>query len=139
MKKFPNDSDAAIEGQLLREALRARLAPLPTGGQGNACLDPETLAAWADDGLDARERAAAEAHAADCSRCQALLAAMIRTAEPAADAAPWWRLPAMKWLVPLSVDRCTPPPGMIRQRLLESTDTMSKLVPSRRRTRPNAS
>ena len=101
MKKFPSDSDAAIEGQL-REALRARLAPLPTGGQGNACLDPETLAAWADDGLDARERAAAEAHAADCSRCQALLAAMIRTAEPAADATPWWRLPAMKWLVPLT-------------------------------------
>src|SRR5437667_4973766 len=78
------------------------MAPLPSGAQGNGCLAPEPLGAWADDGLDARERAAAEAHAADCSRCQALLAAMIRTAEPAADAAPWWRLPAMKWLVPLT-------------------------------------
>src|SRR5437899_4426659 len=78
------------------------MAPLPSGAQGYACLDAETLAAWADDGLDARERAAAEAHAADCSRCQALLAAMIRTTEPAAARKPWWCLPAARWLVPLT-------------------------------------
>src|SRR5438445_655973 len=41
------------------------MAPLPSGAQGYACLDAETLAAWADDGLGARERAAAEAHAKD--------------------------------------------------------------------------
>ena len=66
-------------------------------------LDAETLAAWAEDRLSAAERDALEAHAADCERCQALLAAMVRTEPPAgrADAAPaWWR-PLVGWVVPL--------------------------------------
>ncbi len=67
------------------------------------CLDAETLAAWADATLDARERARVEAHAADCGRCQALLAAMIRTEPVPAVAPAWWRLPALGWLVPLTV------------------------------------
>ena len=60
--------------RLIRDALRSD-TPADTG----ACLDAETLAAWADDVLDRRERARAEAHAAGCARCQALLAAMVRT------------------------------------------------------------
>ena len=68
----------------------------------SACLDAETLAAWADEALDAGERSRVEAHAADCARCQAMLAAMVRTmAEPAAAKAPW-RMPGLAWLVPLT-------------------------------------
>lgn len=47
-------------------------------------LDAETVAAWMDGGLDATSLAAAEAHASNCERCQALLATVARTF-PAAD------------------------------------------------------
>ena len=67
---------------------------------GAACLDAETLAAWADGALDAREQAAAEAHAADCGRCQALLAAMVRTTPPSSAAAPF-RARLLWWLAPI--------------------------------------
>jgi hypothetical protein len=43
------------------------------------CLDAETVAAWMDGGLDAAGVAAAEAHASNCERCQALLATVVRT------------------------------------------------------------
>ena len=100
MKDTKSDRDASVE-RLLPATLKARSDAAPAG----ACLDAETAAAWADQGLDARERAIAEAHAADCGRCQALLAAMVRTQPPAAvaaAAAPWWRMPALGWLVPLT-------------------------------------
>jgi photosynthesis system II assembly factor YCF48-like protein len=45
----------------------------------SACLDAETLAAWAEGLLHGPERAAAEAHASGCARCQAMLAVMVRT------------------------------------------------------------
>jgi hypothetical protein len=100
VKKFPANGNAALEGQL-RDALQARLARGASEAP-QACLDPETLAAWVDGDLDARERAAAQAHAADCARCQALLAAMIRTSDPAAEGKSWWRWPALTWLAPLT-------------------------------------
>jgi photosynthesis system II assembly factor YCF48-like protein/putative zinc finger protein len=65
--------DRGLE-QLLRETLR------PPDAGGVACLDADTLAAWVDDALTPGERAAAEAHAAGCARCQSMLAVMIRTA-----------------------------------------------------------
>ena len=83
--------------RLLRETLESRVPPGPPG----ECLDAETIAAWADDTLGRDERRAVEAHAADCARCQALVAAMARTAPPAA-ARSWWRAPVMGWLVPLT-------------------------------------
>jgi len=55
------------------------------------CLEADALAAWADGALAADELAAAEAHVSDCSRCQALLAAIIRSAPAEAVAEPWWR------------------------------------------------
>src|SRR4026209_376215 len=58
--------------RLLRDALQSRVPAAPS----HECLDAETMAAWADDALARDERQAAEAHAADCARCQALLAAM---------------------------------------------------------------
>ena len=84
--------------RLLRDALQSRVPAPPS----HECLDAETVAAWADDALSRDERQAAEAHAADCARCQALLAAMAATM-PQTAAPSWWRLPAMRWLVPLTV------------------------------------
>jgi len=64
-------------------------------------LTPDVLAAWMDGALSAAERAAAEAHASDCAHCQAMLAAMARTA-PAPARRPWWSMPAIPWLVPIA-------------------------------------
>ena len=83
------------------DLLRATLkAPVPEPPDG--CLDAGVLAGWFEGTLDPAERAAAEAHAAGCSRCQAVLAAMIRI-EPPMESRPWWRSPAFGWLVPLTV------------------------------------
>lgn len=67
-----NARDRGLE-RLLRESL-------PAEAGGAACLDADTVAAWVENGLTARERAAAEAHAAGCARCQSMLAVMSRTA-----------------------------------------------------------
>ena len=83
--------------RLLRETLRDAAATAASP----ACLDADTLAAWADGTLRAADRAAAESHAASCARCQAMLAAMALTAPPAA-ARHWWRPATYKWLVPLA-------------------------------------
>ncbi len=65
-------------------------------------LDADVVAAWAEGSIDPSARAAAEAHAADCERCQAVLAAMART-DPVevAPRAVWLRTP-IRWLVPLA-------------------------------------
>jgi hypothetical protein len=90
--------DLAIE-RMLRETLEARAA---STGQGQ-CLDADMLAAWADDQLPLGERSRVEAHAADCARCQMLLAAMARTGpSPAEASTSWWRLNRIGWLVPLA-------------------------------------
>jgi hypothetical protein len=91
------DRDASMD-QLLARTLKSRA----TAANGESCLDVETLAAWADGALDARDRAAAEAHAADCARCQELLAAMVRTLPPMEVAKSPWRIPSLTWLVPLT-------------------------------------
>jgi hypothetical protein len=83
--------DASVD-RLLPAVLKADAAEPSAAG----CLDAETLAAWADDALSARERADAEAHAATCARCQMMLAAMVRSEPPVATPAPmksralWW-------------------------------------------------
>jgi hypothetical protein len=92
MRNIDNDRDRSIE-RLLRETLHARTT--------TACLDPETAAAWADDALGPDQRSKAEAHAAGCARCQALLAALVRTSPPTA-ARSWFRLPTIGWLAPLT-------------------------------------
>jgi hypothetical protein len=91
-----DDRDAALD-HLLRRTLRANTA------SPDMCLDAETLAAWTDGVLPAGERAVVEAHAAGCARCQALLAAMVRTELSAAAPQPWWRRRrTLGWLVPLT-------------------------------------
>jgi hypothetical protein len=90
--------DTSVE-RLIREALRSSA----TAGPRGACLDAATVAALADGTLPAGERAAAEAHASDCGRCQAFLAAMARSAvDPAPVPARWWRGPAVRWLAPIA-------------------------------------
>jgi len=82
------ERDAATD-RLLREAMAGEVRT------SSNCLDAETLAAWAEGALQSSERSAAEAHASRCSRCQATLAAMVRTAMPASAAAP---APFRRWM-----------------------------------------
>ncbi len=112
-----SDRDRTVE-RLLRQSLKARAALASRG----PCLEAETLAAWADGALAGDELAAAEVHASDCSRCQAMLAAIARD-EGAPDSPPplaldpasfggrrasgpapaWWRSGSwLGWLVPLT-------------------------------------
>src|SRR6188508_2812546 len=56
---------------LLRETLRGRMTPERAAG----CLDSQTLAAWSEGTLNARDREAIEEHASDCARWLAPLAA----------------------------------------------------------------
>ena len=95
------DPDASMD-KLLASTLKAGRAETRRAMPADAHIDAETLAAWTDGALDARERAAAEAHAAGCARCQQLLAAMVRT-QPASEVpkSPW-RMPSLAWLVPLT-------------------------------------
>src|SRR5581483_5206744 len=84
---------------LLRDALRVSLRDTSDG-----CIEAETLARFADGALTRNEQAAVETHAANCARCQAMLAAMQRTA-PIAAAGPsrsWFRVRPLGWIVPLT-------------------------------------
>jgi hypothetical protein len=102
---------------LLRDTLRAGAADSTA-----VCVDAETAAAFVDGTLSTRERASAEAHIADCARCQAVVAALVRSTPPLNDRE-WWRRPAMVWLVPATAaaaavaiwinvpDSAAPPPA----------------------------
>jgi hypothetical protein len=81
--------------RLLRDALRGT-----TAEPSSSCVDAATLAAWADGSLRSRERTAIESHAATCTRCQALVAAMARTALPARPRRAWTS--RVGWLVPIA-------------------------------------
>ena len=100
MKKEQQERESSLE-RLMRDALRARVSDVSDTADTSRCLDTDTLTAWAEQTLSTRERTAVEAHAADCARCQAVLAAMVRTT-PVAVAAPWWRVHMMAWMVPMT-------------------------------------
>ena len=93
------ERDQSVD-RVLRRTRASRSAS--DAGISDDCLDAETLAAWADGELPSNERAAAEQHAADCARCQAMLAALVRTTPETAPARPRWRLSGLGWLVPLA-------------------------------------
>jgi hypothetical protein len=90
-----DDRDQAIE-RWLRQSLTT-----PPVGATDACLDAETVAAWADGGLSTEELESAQLHVADCARCQAMVAGVVRSAAtaPLPEPAPrrW-----IAWLVPLT-------------------------------------
>jgi Putative zinc-finger len=90
-----DDRDLAIE-RLLRQSLKT-----PPAGATDACLDAEMLAAWADGGLSDEELERAQLHAADCARCQAMVAGLVQSPAnaPLPEPAPrQW----LAWLVPLT-------------------------------------
>ena len=87
-----SDRDQNVD-RLLREAMAG-----PVRAESADCLDIETLAFWSEGSLRADERGRAEAHAATCTRCQSMLAAMIRTEPVVAVASP---SPFRTWLMTL--------------------------------------
>jgi hypothetical protein len=87
-----------IPSRALRETLRDHLATPLSSTSG--CVDVDMLAAWGDGTLSRRDRATVESHAATCARCQAMLAAMAKTALPARK---WWQASTVRWLVPIAV------------------------------------
>lgn len=93
--KAADDRDRAVE-RLLQQSFKTPAGP------SAACLDAETLAAWADGGLSAAARATVESHVADCARCQSVIAtaARIEAIAPARvkPAPRRW----LAWLVPLT-------------------------------------
>ena len=91
------DRDRILE-QALKHELRA------AGTPADAHLDAETLAAWADDGLDGAAMASVETHLSNCARCQAMAATFARSSAPVAAGAPEPRgFPLWKWwLAPIA-------------------------------------
>jgi hypothetical protein len=78
-----------------------------TNGRGtsettSACVDAETLAAWADGGLPNAEAAAVETHLADCERCTAMVATFARTIPDPPVAESLWTRWHLRWFVPLA-------------------------------------
>ena len=67
-----------------------------------ACIDAETLAAWADGGLSKDEAALVEVHLADCERCTAMLATFARTVPELPVAESLWARWHLRWLVPIA-------------------------------------
>jgi tetratricopeptide (TPR) repeat protein len=73
-----------------------------TTRDGGDCPDLETIAAYLDGRLDARERVAVAAHVAECEECYFVFteAAQTHIAVPASDAPvprAWWTKPAVLW------------------------------------------
>src|SRR5262245_8175707 len=85
-----------LPDRLLRDALRST-GPAETPA---VCVDAEALAEWAEGTWSGAARAAFESHAADCARCQALMAAMVRTEPPPIEPASWRA--RFSWLMPLA-------------------------------------
>jgi hypothetical protein len=67
------------------------------------CLDASAIASWAEASLGSDEATRVEAHLAECSRCQAVLAAFAHAEPPAAPAAPTWK----RWAVLLPIAAAT--------------------------------
>lgn len=93
---MPDKRDRSIE-ILLRQRRESDVA----SDVSPQCLDAEALAAWMEGTLTGNALTDAEAHAAGCARCQALLASMARTM-PEPDARAWWQVLSAKWLVPVA-------------------------------------
>ena len=69
----------------------------------DSCVDAETLAAWAEGKLEAKQAAAVELHASNCARCMAMLASLERTTPAPEAPKPSWSWAALlRWLVPLT-------------------------------------
>src|SRR6202046_4511241 len=88
---MPVDKNSEPLDAILRRAMRSEPGPATP-----ECADTESLAAYSDRSLSARERERLETHFADCARCQLLLADIARADESAREArsageVPWYR------------------------------------------------
>lgn len=83
--------------RLLRRSHRA----FDENARESQCLDAETIAAWQSGALQAGRRMAVDAHVADCSRCLAVVAALVQT-EPEAETRRARRWLPLGWLVPMA-------------------------------------
>jgi uncharacterized protein (UPF0333 family) len=95
----PVDKNSEPLDAILRRAMRSRPGPATP-----ECADAESLAAYSDRSLSARERERLETHFADCARCQVLLADIARADESArlarsAGEVPWYR----RWRIAIPV------------------------------------
>ena len=88
--------DDALD-QMLRHVLAADGHATEEG-----CVDSETFAAWAAGTLQADEGERVERHLGKCARCQAVVAAFVRTAPPPVMAPSVWRRWHLGWVVPLA-------------------------------------
>jgi Photosynthesis system II assembly factor YCF48/Putative zinc-finger len=85
--------------QQLDRALKQELRAMSTPAADH--IDPETLAAWADGGLDATAMASIESHVSSCPRCQAIAGVMTRSGPVVAvEPRRWFRLPV--WWIPIA-------------------------------------
>jgi len=91
------ERDESIE-RLLRQSLKVP----PQASATDACLDAETLAAMMDGALPEPALAGAQAHIADCARCQSLVAAMARVESSAPVESEHRPLGWLTWAVPLT-------------------------------------
>jgi len=88
--------------QLLENTLKHGLSSAAAWSPASECLDAETLAAWADGGLDRQQAALTEVHLSNCGHCQALLAALTQALPPSVSRDRdgtralwrWWPVPA---------------------------------------------
>jgi hypothetical protein len=94
-----NDRDGAID-DMLRATLRADAARATVSDE---CIDAETIAAWSDGALPAAGATRIETHLSQCSHCQALLAALVRSAPPTtAPSRSIWQRWQLRWVVPIA-------------------------------------
>jgi len=118
-----------VPTRLLRTALGR------TDEKSPDCLDAATLAAWADGGLTRDERTAVESHASGCARCQAMLAAMVRS-----DVATTYDAPStetrlrnlfgLRWLVPIAAAAVVVAMGVAVPRRMERSVTSTSAGPA---------
>ncbi len=73
MKSSSRPADDELDRLVALGITRQQVEP------GDDCLDPEVLASYADGGLSAEERAAAEAHLARCRDCRRALALQVES------------------------------------------------------------
>jgi len=89
------DREDVLE-QWLKQSGGARSTPTPE------CLDAETAGAWAEGRLGGPALAEAQLHVADCARCQALMATLLRTTPEHVAAALTSTRRWLAWTMPLA-------------------------------------
>jgi hypothetical protein len=127
--------DQTVE-RLLNRSLRTDHASTTSG----PCLDAETLAAWMDQGLTEGQSAIALAHVSECSRCQAMVATLVKNPTVVQAPEPRWRL-TLGWLVPLAAGAAAITlwlalPKNERPGVSEPTQVRKEAAPSRQSQEP---